>query len=188
MRQSSFGDMTKVRGSSMLKNVALWLACLLPFPGLAAVTKEYRIGNTGTIQMQLEDHWGEAAASPDARGTITIESKERGRLQFLLTPLPIGGADADVQQLVQQTANRIGPQSVEKALVIEPLRGAEVKGYYFKATDPAPKAGEYRFMYQGAVRIRSLLVMFTVLYNGAAERDAAAALAAIGGLTFRGPD
>ena len=104
-------------------------------------------------------------------------------MNLLLTPLPGAKSDDVVKQEVKSTADRVGPDSVEKTLTLQPLRGAETRGYYFKATDPAPKPGDYKFMYQGVVAVGSnLFVTFIVLYNGGAEKDADAALAAVKGL------
>jgi len=74
---------------------------------------------------------------------------------------------------------------VEKSLAVKSLRGPQARGYYFKATDPAPKPGEYRYLYQGAVRMRMIVVTFTVLYNDGAEDDAEAAVAAVRGMKLR---
>jgi hypothetical protein len=104
-------------------------------------------------------------------------------MNLLLTPLPGAKSDDAVRQEVKAAADRVGPDSAEKTLTLLQLRGAETRGYYFKATDPAPKPGEYKFMYQGVIAVGpSLFVTFTVLYNGGAEKDADAALAAVKGL------
>jgi len=117
---------------------------------------------------------------------ISIEAKDPGRMHLLLTPLPIQeNTDRDIRQLVQRTADQIGPHSVEKTLTLQPIQGPEAKGYYFKATDPAPKSGEFRFMYQGIVAAGSALVTFTVLYNGGAEGQADAALLSVRGLKLK---
>ncbi len=45
------------------------------------------------------------------------------------------------------------------------LKGSNSFGYYFTLTDRAPKAGEFKYMTQGALRVGNLMVVFTVLTN-----------------------
>jgi len=136
----------------------------------------------GTLQLEVADDWRETRSPSPG---ISLESKTPGRMQLLLTPLPVQKSEVDVRRLVQDTADRIGPESVERKLKIEAIRGNQAVGNYFKATDPAPKAGEYRFMYQGAVIVGSALVTFTILYNDGAEKDAELALSTIRTLRLR---
>ena len=45
------------------------------------------------------------------------------------------------------------------------LQGTAGKGFYFCATDRAPKPGEYKYLTQGTIRVGELLVTFTILTN-----------------------
>ncbi len=71
---------------------------------------------------------------------------------------------------------------MEQELPLTDLKGAQVEGCYYAATDRAPKQGEYRRLYQGAVAARDVIVMFTVLFNDGAEREAQAALDSVRGI------
>jgi len=88
--------------------------------------------------------------------------------QMLVTPVwrtwPAAPADsADIKGRVEMRADQVKPKAVEKELVIQEIRGASGVGYYFSATDRAPKPGEFKYMLQGMIRVGELLVMFTVL-------------------------
>ena len=176
----------QMRTIQLLKRGLLAIGLLLSFGVIAGVARDFPLGNLGSLQLMLDDNWKETRAPADAMPAISIEAKDPGRLHVLLTPLPLQGkTDRDIQQLVRSTADRIGPQSVEKTLTLQPLLGAEARGYYFKATDPAPKPGEFRLMYQGMMAVGPALVTFTVLFNAGAEKDAEAALSSLRGARFR---
>ena len=153
--------------------------------GVTAEVREFPLGNSGVIAIPVDDSWKATPPPADSAAAISIESRKPGQLQILLTPLPVRRDDAEVRQLVQETSEKIAPQSVEKTLTLRPLQGARVKGYYFRATDPAPNPGEYRFMYQGAASVDGMLVTFTVLFNDGAENEASSAMTAIRGMALR---
>ena len=157
----------------------------LAFAASAGLVKTYPVGNIGSLRMEMGDGWRESGPGSVPAGAISMEASRSGQMQFLVTPLPARTTLEDIRQLVGRTAERIGPQSVEKKLPLQSLKGAQATGYYFKATDPAPRPGEYRYMYQGGVTAEGATVMFTVLFNDGAERDAGAALDAIRNLEFR---
>ena len=62
-------------------------------------------------------------------------------------------------------AKFIKSQAVEETLKIVELKGSSGRGYYFSATDKAPKPGEYKFMTQGILLVGELTVTFTILTN-----------------------
>ena len=66
---------------------------------------------------------------------------------------------------VQQTAQQAQSQAVEAHIEVKELMGTSAKGYYFFATDRAPKPGEYKYMTQGILPVGELVVTFTVLTN-----------------------
>ena len=163
----------------MLKAIRL-AVLLLPLAAIAGEIRQFPLGDAGVLQIDIEPGWKESSSAP--KPTLSFESKVPGRLHLLLTPMPETvepRSDRDVRELVQGAANRVGPATVEKTLALQSMKGAQARGYYFKATDATPKPGEYVFMYQGMVTIDRSLVTFTVLHNPGAEREAEMALSAI---------
>ena len=63
----------------------------------------------------------------------------------------------------------------ESFLPLEELSGAKGPGYYFSATDKAPKPEEFAYLTQGMLLVGELAVTFSVLTNDGQEkvRDAA---------------
>jgi hypothetical protein len=146
--------------------------------------REYPTGGAALLVIAIEESWKDGKPPAGSGASISIESKEPGKLHILLTPLPASVAgmprtDDEVRAAVQATAESLGPKSVEKKLEVVALRGPEVKGYGFHATDPAPRAGDFRFMHNGLLSLGAVMVPFTVLYNPGAENEAKAALAAL---------
>ena len=62
------------------------------------------------------------------------------------------------------------------SLIVKELSGPACHGYYFSATDKAPKSGEYAYMTQGIARTGDILIAFTVLTNDGQEAVVKAAL------------
>ena len=72
-----------------------------------------------------------------------------------------------ISNKISDVAHELQSQAVEKEILIKELKGPFVFGYYFTATDKAPKPGEYKYIAQGMFRLGELLAIFTVLTNEA---------------------
>ena len=169
----------------MSKFLLLVIALLSSLNALAGGIREISLGPAGTLQYDVADDWREVSAPSNMPNTVMFESKTANRLQILLTAGTRETTDAEVRTLVQRRAERLGPQSTERTPSLETLRGAQAAGYYFKATDPAPKVGEFRFLDTGAVSLGPALAVFTIVYNEGADKDAQAALSSIRGLRLK---
>jgi hypothetical protein len=78
------------------------------------------------------------------------------------TPLP---DDASVRDRVAAAASAAQSQSVERTLAVKELFGKANRGYYFTATDRAPKPDEWKYLTQGIIRIGHIDLAFSVLTN-----------------------
>ena len=77
---------------------------------------------------------------------------------------------------VQRAIDEAKPDSVEQEIPIRELTGASGPGFYFSATDKAPKPGEYKYLTQGIVKVSDLTVTFAILTNDGQEQVAKDAL------------
>lgn len=93
-------------------------------------------------------------------------------------PLPNG---EQLKQEVRKSADEARAQAVERTIEIKELKGEAVSGYYFSATDRAPKPGEFKYMTQGMLRTGKLMLIFTVLTNDGQTRIVDDALAMLKG-------
>ena len=72
-----------------------------------------------------------------------------------------------MHDIVVNAARAAERQSVEGRLDIVTMGGGRGPGYYFDATDRAPKPGDFKYMTQGAVSLGQLACTFTILSNDA---------------------
>ncbi|HKZ69691.1 MAG TPA: hypothetical protein VJ020_06410, partial [Anaerolineales bacterium] len=87
--------------------------------------------------------------------------------------------EAELKLRVDRSFEAIQSQVVEKKIERRELKGPAARGYYFSATDRAPKPGEHKYLTQGIVLMDDLIVAFTIFTNDGQERVVAAALEAI---------
>lgn len=155
----------------------LSLALSLGVPLLAIArdleSRRYPLPNHGSLELRVPGSWVHEIRQPPNRLPPTIEfrPKSGSPFQLLITTLWQASDQAQplsaerVKQLVQNSANSIKPQAVEKTITLKEIIGTAGGGYYFSATDRAPGAGEYKYMTQGMLPVGGLLVTFTVLTN-----------------------
>ncbi len=89
-----------------------------------------------------------------------------------------------VRDIVERSAKDVASQAVEETIEIKELQGDSVAGYYFTATDKAPKPGEFKYMTQGMFRVGDVGPTFTILTNDGGESVILDALAMLKGAKF----
>jgi hypothetical protein len=134
--------------------------------------RSYPLPDHGTFQLQVPVGWADQMQQPPRRlpPTIKFRQKEGAAFEVLLTPLWAMNGNAlpsvqNVRQIVSQSAEGAKTQSVEKTISVVEVKGSSGMGFFFSATDRAPKAGEYKFLTQGIILVGELMVTFTVLTN-----------------------
>jgi len=166
----------------------LVLAAVLSAPAAAAddpQLRRYELPNGDTLELTLPAGWSDRLEQPDGDGPPTIEVAVAagGATQVFVTPKwaePTGKAVREAPLLrdaVRELADRIQPEVVEPFLEVRPLDGADGAGYYFSATERAPKADGFKFMIQGALPAGGLTLWFAVLTNDGEDTVAVQALA-----------
>jgi hypothetical protein len=106
----------------------------------------------------------------------------RPTFNVLMTPLtgtPMSAAMSDnnkLRAIVTAAARSALSQSVEMTIPVHDLSGPEAHGFYFFATDRAPKPGEWKYLTQGMINIDGTPFAFTILTNDGQEAIAKAAL------------
>ena len=147
--------------------------------------RRYQLPDHGSIQLNVPTSWKDELRQPPNRLPPTIVFKPSSGPAFgvLMTPIwpakegiPSASAEA-IRQQVQQAAEHARSQAVEKTLEVLELKGLSGLGYYFSATDRAPKPGEYKYMTQGILKVSGLTVTFTILTNEGQDQVVQEALA-----------
>ena len=166
---------------------AKWFACLFAVLWLAVAaegeTKHYALPDKTSLELSIPAGWqdevkeGESGTPP----TIFLTPREGPRFQLLVTPIwrprpevPVASAE-QIRQSVQRAADQVKPQAAESFLPVQELTGAKGPGYYFSATDKAPKPDQFKYLTQGMLLVGELAVTFSILTNDGQEkmRDAA---------------
>ena len=145
-----------------------------PGPFISFHEKSYTLPDHGVLILKVPDEWSDRVSLPHGEGlppNILFMPKSGEQFQILFTPIWEGlialenlGATEGIRQLVGDEAKNASAQSVEKNIKINEIHGTHI-GFYFTATDKAPRPGEYKYMTQGAVRIDKIIGMFTILTN-----------------------
>jgi hypothetical protein len=162
------------------------LAGLLPLAADAAQAKRFPIGNRGALELQVPDGWTAELQAAQANQPATVQLAPTGRDFLLLisaVPLPANAGPPPPERIraavdAMATAPDIKEHAAESPLPIDELRGPQVVGYFFSATDKTykPGPGEYHYISQGQLVIGSLAASFSMLSNTPAGPDRDAAL------------
>ena len=153
-------------------------------PGLAvAAPQSFVLPGHGTLLLNVSDGWKSDLKQPPGRlpPTIGFGGQSGGSFIVLVTAVwgssPGGAApdDAKIKSTVASAAKSAETQSVEGSLALQEVVGPSGRGYYFRATDQAPKPGEWKYLTQGMIRTGGIALTFTILTNdGQAAMEKAA--------------
>lgn len=165
----------------------LWLAAAIAAGGAAHAQapelRRYELPNLDTLELLLPPGWADRVDHPPG-GKLTIElgPAQGAPFQVFVTPEWTDPTSPEVRELpalrvaVRDAAERIKPQVVESFLEVRHLAGANGVGYYFQATDRAPRADGFKYMSEGALQVGDLTLWFTILTNDGQDTVAVEAL------------
>jgi hypothetical protein len=165
--------------------MALVVVCSVDAADSAA--RRFPLPGHGQLELAVPTAWKVEATSPpsDLPPTFHFTAAGDQPFEFLVTPVwAIQGRvpPSDPQTVraeVQRAAQQAQSQAVESNIEVKELRGTSAQGYYFAATDRAPKPGEYKYITQGILPVGELVVTFTVLTNDGQTAVVEAALQAL---------
>src|SRR5215831_1873781 len=155
-------------------------------PYAHAADHSYTLADGTALVLPLPAGWRDKERRPDALAPVTISlSPESGApFQMLITVAvalqskePAAVLDA-TRQTVAATAEKLKSQAVEKQIDLREIKGVAFRGWYFRLTDRAPGAGEFKYLTQGIVAAGDASAAFTLLTNDGqrAQEDAALAM------------
>jgi len=136
------------------------------------VDRTYNLPGHGQLRLHLPAGWNdEVRKHPgDFPPTIFISGFDGSPFVVFITPRwpdPHAASDfgtpKSIHEIVVKAAHAAEPESVEGKLGIVTMGGGLGPGYYFDATDRAPKPGEFKYMTQGAVGAGGVVCTFTIL-------------------------
>lgn len=152
-------------------------------------TRQFSIPGHGVLVLQVPEAWKFDLLQPPDNLPPTITFSPLSGIPFEVMVTAGGGINPKAQALdtetiriqVESTAKSAEAQAVEKFLEVKELAGPVINGFYFSATDKAPKTGEYKYVTQGIARMGEIVLAFTILTNNGQEAIVKAALEMIRG-------
>lgn len=163
---------------------------------LSATATRFELPGHGMLALRVPTGWDhELRKHPgDFPPTLLFTGFESTAFVVMVTPRWASAGDpADfntpkaIRAIVEKAAHAAQPQALEERLSLVTVGGGKGPGYYFTATDRAPKPGEFKYMTQGAMRVGSLVCTFTILTNDAKSKVPTEVLNMLSGATQR-PD
>ncbi len=153
--------------------------------------RRFTLPEHGRFVIPVPADWKGQMSQPANRTppTITFTAASGRPFHVLMTtiwPATRDGQPQSRDQLratVQRAVDGAKTQAVEKELRVVEFQGRSGPGFYFSATDRAPKPDEYKFLTQGVVRVGELSVTFTILTNDGQDEIVKQALDALKGAT-----
>jgi hypothetical protein len=138
-----------------------------------AAEHRYQLADRGVLLLAVPGDWKEQVSRPDPKAppTIAYGAQAGQPFEVQVTPSWIAAPNApkptpdDIKRSVAKAAEELKGQAVEKSFDPIELKGPSARGYYVKATDRAPKPGEYKYVTQGMVALGEIGVTFTILTN-----------------------
>ena len=170
-------------------HVAL-LFCLIATGAIAqtdTAERRFALPEHGNFVITVPRDWKDQVRQPPDRLPPTIVFGPGSGRPFHVVMTPIWPptkehalpARDQVRAAIERGAQEASSQAVEKELRVLELQGRSGAGFYFTATDRAPKPGEYKFLTQGSILVGKLVVNFTILTNDGQEAVVKQALDAL---------
>jgi hypothetical protein len=137
------------------------------------VTRTFPIPGHGVLGLKIPKTWSDRFSQPEGDLPPTLHlGPDKGReFDALVTVLWSSKSDVDfnteeaVTSQVEAARDQAIASAIQEAIPIRNLRGEQLVGKYFSATDRAPTADGFRYLTQGVAALSDLLLMFTILSN-----------------------
>ncbi len=150
----------------------------------AASPQAFDLPDHGTLTLFVPDGWMGEMKQPRSQSPPTITMGPRSGPKFMIFitagwPTASAGKLPDenaIRSEVAGAAKNVAPQSADGAPSLREIKGVDGGGFYFAATDRAPKPGEAKYLTQGIIRVGEISLAFTVLTNDGQEAVVRSAL------------
>ena len=135
--------------------------------------RNYPVPGHGEVVLEVPENWevtylSLAGDKPPVITFYQTDNQENEIFQFNLSIFWDDGFKRDItnpeniKALVNDVGESILESSAETELVLNSITGTEGHGYYFNLSDKAVKPGEYKYLTQGALNVRELLLVFSL--------------------------
>lgn len=134
-------------------------------------SKKYPLPDNSSLQLSVPPGWQDEVHAKEGAnpGSIFFTPRDGQAFKVIVTPIgrtkPDANTPIQLRLAVQQAADKVKPQAAEPILTAEEFKGAPGPGYYFSASDAAPKEGEFKYLSQGMLLVGEIVVSFGILTN-----------------------
>jgi hypothetical protein len=159
------------------RSIVALVAIATSAAALASAPHVFELPDHGALALLVPAGWAAKVRQPPNRlpPTIMMRPLADAAGELIVTAVwPVGSAvkipdEATLRSQVEEAAKNAALQSVQRRLPIREIKGVDGRGFYFTATDRAPKPGEYKYLAQGIIRVGGIALAFTVLTNDGQE-------------------
>jgi hypothetical protein len=143
---------------------------------MAASPQVFELPDHGTLTLLMPDGWAGEMTQPQSQSapTITVGPRSGPKFVIFITAMRPTAAgkmpdESAIRSEVAGAAKSAASQAVESALPLQEIKGVDGRGFYFTATDRAPRPGEAKYLAQGIIPVGEIVLAFTVLTNDGQE-------------------
>ena len=180
--------------------VTAWLGLCLP--GIAAAEdtsiRAIPLPDHRTLEITTPVSWHmDVQQQPDRPPTIGFRSEGDAQYEIYIETrwLAVGTTTAielaSKKIRVQSAADYKAPRTIEKTVLVKPLEGDELRGYYYSMTDsdsvPVAEREGYKSLSQGFILVGDFEADFVIMSNDSSGETARLVLLAIQSMAIRNP-
>jgi hypothetical protein len=146
---------------------------------------DYKVDTVaGRLVLNIDVNWSLVDNMPEGmEGAVGFRVGDGSTMQWVFTPANehgVGmGAGADMRELTMELKEMLEGEGGIISDGLQSIQTDRVRGFYVRAVDPAPRPGEWKFMYTGWVAVDSHPVMFNIVWNQGGQSSADRALASV---------
>ncbi len=147
--------------------------------GAEAIVEKVPVPGHGYLLLEVPSGWVMTVNQPqnEVPPTIVFQPGDGKRFKLSVTALwnpknEKGFAEDDLRRLIETDKNRMSAGAKETQIEIKRMDGKGAKGFYYSATDKAPKPGDYEHLTRAAVSVGNLLLSATLLSHPENTKDA----------------
>jgi hypothetical protein len=133
--------------------------------------REYPVPGHGILQLNVPKSWKDEVreATDNRPSTINFRPKVGNEFVMIITPIwnseeeNLFGTEEKIRALVENDWKAFSKKAKESKPTLHQLSGTGSDGFYYTATDKAPKKGEYKYLLRAGIGVGDLLLSVTLL-------------------------
>jgi hypothetical protein len=133
--------------------------------------REYPVPGHGILHLDVPKSWKDQVQEPEDNRPLTISFRPGVGNEFVMMITPLWNSDEEnlfgteekIRALVEDDWKAFSKKAKESKPKLHQLSGTGSDGFYYTATDRAPKKGEYKYLLRAGIGVGDLLLSVTLL-------------------------